>query len=464
MSRLAWLRGSLSLGMGEGCEQTRASERHHRVRLSMLANLASKGTGLFVLILGVSQTIGYLGAERFGAWMTLASLTALLAFLDLGIANALVNRVAAASVRTRAELGQAISGGLGLLALIGLAISLVLSGVALLLPWDALIKVADPAITSEVRQAAVLMAWLFGFSLLSTGFQRVFFGLQATHLPYLLSTLTNLLVLVLLWQATQHQAGIVELLLVTFGVQVLMPLLLLLWLVSERLLLPLRQWWPAIVDSRHALLQTGMIFLVLQIGSMLFFGLDSLILSSSQGAAATSEYAVVQRLFMFIMIPLMTFNAPYWGAYAEAAARGDHEFVRRTLRRNLGLTLLASALGALMLVLTGHWAIATWTHGVVQTSTLVLLLFGLLTIADTSGNALAMFLNGSGIMKPQLGSVIILCAIALPAKFMLVDNYGVAGIVGASLVSYVLSVHVYYGIFLRRRLFAGVLASRKSSS
>ena len=464
MSRPDWLRGSLSAYGDEGGEQARTSERHHRVRLSMLANLASKGTGLFVLILGVSQTIGYLGAERFGAWMTLASLTALLAFLDLGIANALVNRVATASVRTRAELRDVISGGLGLLALIGLGVSFVLSGVALLLPWDVLIKVSDPAITGEVRQAAVLMAWLFGFSLLSTGFQRVFFGLQATHLPYLLSTLTNILVLTLLWYATQHRAGIIELLLVTFGVQVLMPLMLLFWLFSERLLLPLRQWWSVIVDSRHALLETGMIFLALQIGSMLFFGLDSLILSSSQGAAATSEYAIVQRLFMFILIPLMTFNAPYWGAYAEAVARGDHEFVRRTLRRNISLTLLASALGALALVLSGDWVIATWTHGVVHTSLLILVLFGLLTIADTSGNALAMFLNGSGIMKPQLGSVIILCAIALPAKFALVERYGVAGIVGASFVSYVLSVHVYYGVFLRRRLFAGVASSRKSSS
>lgn len=461
----AWqrLQDSFSLTFDEGSETTRAEERHYRVRLSMLANLASKGSGLLVLILGVSQTIGYLGAERFGAWMTLASLSALLAFLDLGIANALVNRVAAASVQGREALRQVISGGLGFLAVIGLLISLALHGLALVLPWDQLVKVSDPAITAEVRTAAVLMAWLFGFSMLSTGFQRIFFGLQATHLPYLLSAVTNVLVLALLWHMTHLHAGITVLLLVTFGLQVLMPLLLLLWLLKAHLLLPLGQWWGAIGEARRTLLHTGLIFLVLQIGSMLFFGLDSLILSSHQGAAAASEYAVAQRLFMFIAIPLMTFNAPYWGAYAEAIARGDQAFVQRTLRRNLTLTLLVSASCALVAVAVGGWAINTWTHGVIQTSVLVLVLFGLLTVIDTTGNALAMFLNGSGIMKPQLGSVLILCAIALPAKFALVDNFGVAGIVFASVVSYVLSVHVYYGIFLRRRLFADVLASRKSS-
>lgn len=460
----AWrrLQGSFSLASDEGNEAEREAERHYRVRLSMLTNLASKGSGLLVLILGVSQTIGYLGAERFGAWMTLASLSALLAFLDLGIANALVNRVAAATVQGRAALREVISGGLGFLALVGLAVALGLHGLALVLPWQDLVKVSDPAITAEVRQAAVLMAWLFGFSMLSTGFQRVFFGLQATHLPYLLSLLTNLVVLALLWHMTHLHAGISTLLLTTFGLQVLTPLLLLLWLLRAHLLLPLAQWRRAIAQARHSLLHTGLIFFVLQIGSMLFFGLDNFILSSHQGAAAASEYAVVQRLFMFISIPLMTFNAPYWGAYAEAIARGDHDFVRRTLRRNLLLTLLVSGTCATAMAIAGDWVISTWTHGVIETSLQVLGLFALLTVIDTTGNALAMFLNGSGIMKPQLGSVLILCAIALPAKFALVDNFGVAGIVFASVVSYVLSVHVYYGIFLRRRLFADA-ASRKSS-
>ncbi|MEL0028439.1 MAG: MATE family efflux transporter, partial [Perlucidibaca sp.] len=372
--------------------------------------------------------------------------------------NALVNRVAEASVRGREALAEVISGGLGLLAVIGLVVSLCLHALALILPWDTLVKVSDPAITTEVRQAAIIMAWLFGFSMLSTGFQRLFFGLQATHLPYLLSTLTNLAVLVLLWHLTRQQAGIGTLLLGTFGLQVLAPLLLLLWLLRARLLLPLPRWPAATGLARRILLHTGLIFLVLQVGSMLFFGLDSFILSSHQGAAATSEYSVAQRLFMFITIPLMTFNAPYWGAYAEAIARGDRDFVQRTLRRNLLLTLAAAAACALVMALAGHWIIATWTHGVITTSAGVLALFALLTVADSTGNALAMYLNGAGIMRPQLGSVLILCAIALPAKFLLVDKFGVAGIVGSSVVSYVLSVHVYYGVLWRRHSLAGAVA------
>ncbi len=55
----------------------------------------------------------------------------------------------------------------------------------------------------------------------------------------------------------------------------------------------------------------------------------------------------------------------------------------------------------------------------------------------------------------------ILCAIARSVKFMLVDKSGVAGIVGASVVSHVLTMHSF---FLRRYLFAGALASWKSFS
>lgn len=432
----------------------RAAYRHRRVRMAMFANLANKGSGFAVMVLGVSQTVGYLGPERFGAWMTLASFAALLSFLDFGVGNALINRVARISAsEDPVALREAITGGLGFLLGLGLIIAVVLQVLASVLPWDHLVKVADPAISHEVRLGAEIMAWLFGLSLFSNGCQRVYAGLQSSHIAYGLNVFTNVLVIGLLLLATHQRANIPTLLLVTYGVQVLLPLSLLLHLAQQHLLAPVRVWWRTTVDARQALLHTGLIFMVLQIGSLVFVGLDPLILASGPGAVAASEYAIVQRLFLFVMIPLMTFNAPYWGAYAEAHARGDQAFVRATLKRNLRLTLLAGACGVLIVGSLAPWLISIWTHGVLHTSTLVLVLYGLLVIADSSGNTLAMFLNGTGLIKPQLGSVFILCAIALPAKFYLVQKAGVAGIVGASLISYVIAVQVYYGIFLRRRLF-----------
>ena len=64
----------------------RAQERHRRVALTAgaaaLAKLLSVGTAL----ISVPLTLHYLGAERFGMWITISSLIAMLSFADFGIA------------------------------------------------------------------------------------------------------------------------------------------------------------------------------------------------------------------------------------------------------------------------------------------------------------------------------------------------------------------------------------------
>ena len=68
-----------------------------RVRMAFWATLTSvayRGLAMLLLVLGVRLTTAYLGTTRFGVWATFASMTAMLSLLDLGVGNALVNRIA----------------------------------------------------------------------------------------------------------------------------------------------------------------------------------------------------------------------------------------------------------------------------------------------------------------------------------------------------------------------------------
>lgn len=74
-------------------EQGRSDERYRLAALTITANIFSRGMAMLVMVLSVTLTIPYLGAERFGVWMTIASFAGMLSFLDLGVGNALTNRV-----------------------------------------------------------------------------------------------------------------------------------------------------------------------------------------------------------------------------------------------------------------------------------------------------------------------------------------------------------------------------------
>ena len=262
-------------------QEGRTQERYRRAAWSTVTNLLSKGLAMVVILLSVNWTISYLGAERFGIWMTIASFAGMLTFLDLGVGNALINHIAENAAQDKpVELEKSISGGLGFLGLIGIAVTALLFLLAAFLPWEAVIKVADPRLVYETRHAAMLFALLFGFSLFTSGVQRVFGGLQRAFEGHLVAAITSLLAITALWVAAQSKADVTVLLAATLGVQSLagVPLLLLLYLRKQ---ISIKGMIRSTGSEGRKLLRTGSLFLVLQIGTMIGWGADRLSKSST---------------------------------------------------------------------------------------------------------------------------------------------------------------------------------------
>ncbi|MEO8121555.1 MAG: oligosaccharide flippase family protein [Rhodoferax sp.] len=424
-------------------EEGRASERYRLAAWAILANVASKGTAMAVMVLSVSLTIPYLGTQRFGIWMTVASFAAMLSFLGLGVGNALTNHVAGrAAQRDPALLRQAISGGLGFLLMIGVAVGAGLYLLASALPWARLIKVDDAALLLEAQDAARLFAVLFGINLFTTGIQSVFAGLQRTFEVYLAATLGSLVSLGALFFAAQAQAGIPTLLAATLGIQSLSTLLLL-GLLLRRDLFSLNEIRLAVKQETSGLIRIGGLFFVLQVGTMIGWGADALIISSALGPAQVAIYSIAQRLFQFVTQPLAMVNMPLWGAYADAHAKGDLSFIRRTLRASMLLTLGGSLLGVGILFFSSEWVLHYWTHGNVLVPTPLIGLVALWTVLECCGAAFAMFLNGVQVVKQQVIVVAVFCVLVLPLKIVGIDRIGLIAIPLAAVAVYALT-HVYF--------------------
>src|SRR6516225_8522455 len=72
-------------------ELGRSMERYRRAALTAVASGAAKGMAVLTALITVPLTVGYLGMERYGLWMTISSVIAMLAFADLGLGNGLMN-------------------------------------------------------------------------------------------------------------------------------------------------------------------------------------------------------------------------------------------------------------------------------------------------------------------------------------------------------------------------------------
>ena len=435
-------------------ETGRSDERYRLVLWSIIANVFSKAVAMLVLLLSVSLTLPYLGAERFGVWMTIASFVGMLIFLDLGIGNALTNHVAhSASVADSDALARTISGGLGLVFLVGVLASFILFALATVLPWERLIKVQDPVIQSEIKEALFLFAALFGLNLFGNGVQRVFAGLQRSYEAHFASATGSIMSILTLLVAAADRADVATLLLATLGWQCAGSLTLL-FLLIKRGQLRLKGIGGAIHASKTPLLKTGGLFFLLQLGTMVGWGADSLIISNALGAAHVAAYSVTQRLFQLVSIPLSMINAPLWSAYANANSFSDKPFIRATLKRSILITGGSAMLGCVLLVAASQPLIEWWTKNTIAVPMSLVVVFAVWTLCESLGNALAMMLNGCGIVREQVIAVVALTVIALPTKLMLVNLFGIEAMIAGYIFLYCGVILVFYGIVFRRNLMA----------
>lgn len=438
-------------------EQHRAAERFRRAAWSAATNAVARALALLVILAGIRWTLPYLGPERLGIWMTIAGFVALLVFLDLGIANALTTRVATIAAKgSKSELSRSISGGLAYLALISLLAGGALYIASCILPWDILVKRNSPSSSQETRAAAQCFSLLYVAHLISTGIQKVFAGLQRSYEAHISIAVSSAFALLVLWFAARANASVPTLLLITLGIPTAGPLLLLAPLVRENLL-QVQGLASTIKHEARALSGTAPHFFLLQLGTTVAWGADTLIISSTVGAAAVAAYSVTQRLFQLVIQPIGIANAPLWGAYADANARGDTAYIRNTLISSMRWTLCAAVIVALALILSGQTIIQLWTASeAIHVSVSLIISWAAWAIMDCAGNAWSVFMSGNGLTKPQAAAAMLFCCTAIPLKIVLIQHFGVSGLVWGTVACYGICVFGLHATFYRSEIATSI--------
>lgn len=432
----------------------RVDERYRLAALAAMANLLYRGLGLLNLLLGISLTLPYLGAQRFGLWTTVASLASVLSFLDLGIGNAMVSAVAQQAARNdRPALAALIGRGLLLLAAVGLAIGLMLELSVGQVPLSRVFRELPPQNSVEALQTLRLFAVLFACNIPAQAVLKVYAGLQWSWRANSLMAAASLLSLVAIVLAAQRQADVPTLLAASFGVPALAPLALLAGLYRQQLL-GLHGLAEGFRASAARLCRQGALFFGLQLGMLAGWGSDALLVSARLSVAAVALLAVVQRLFDLVVQVLALVNAPLWAAYADALARQDHGFLRTTLRRSLLGTALAALAGASLLLIAHPLLLRWWLHEVPAIPAGFVIATAAWTVVLAVGNAWAMYMNGCSIVSPQLAVILPFSAAALGFKWLLLPQLGVTAVPLVTLGCYLLLTVVPYFTLFRRRLLA----------
>jgi O-antigen/teichoic acid export membrane protein len=418
-------------------EAARSRERHRRAILSSLASALARVVAIGALVISVPLTLTYLGTERYGMWMTISSLIAMLSFADLGMGSGLLNKIAHAHGKGDvAAIRRLVSSGFLMFGLIALLVLLVFAVVYPRLSWSSIFNVQGDLAKSEAGPTLAVFVGLFALNIPLGIVGRLQTGLQQSFKVSLWQCAGSLVALTSMMAVIYLKGGLPWLVGAALGAPTVAVMCnsMDFFFRARPDLCPRRSEISG-REMRH-LMHTGALFLVLQIVAAVAYGSDNVVIAHSLGASAVTEYAVPEKLFGLIAVGIGIALAPLWPAYGEALSCGDVRWVRSVFIRSLLVAIGSAAVISIILVLLAPKIITLWVGHVVNTPFLLLAGLGLWKIIEAGGNAMAMLLNGANVIRAQLFAGVLTGLSALALKVVLVDRIGVAGAVWASIIAF----------------------------
>ena len=430
----------------------RSTERYRRVVLTATGSLAARGVTALTMLVSVPLTVGYLGAERYGMWMTISSLITFFSFVDLGIGNGLVNSIAdARGGDDREKVAKAVSGSFFLL--LGIAL-LLLATAGIAAPTISLVQVfrvtSDLAV-SELGPSVSIFLVCFLLNLPLSVVEKVRMGYQEGFANSVWQVAGSVGGLLLVLLAIRLEAGLPWLVVGMAGAPVLA-------MAGNALhqFCYFRTWLRpryGLVDRATllSLARIGSQFLVIQLLTAVGLASDNLIIAQIEGPEEVTGYAVVQKLYSLALLPQFLV-APLWPAFGEALARQDYAWAQRALVRSVTLSVLLACLIAIPLLFTGRFIIASWAGTDLIPSPLLLGGFTCQMILGAYGGAMTAFLNSSQALRRQTCFYGLAAVTAILLKIALVTRWKTAGVAWGTVVAFGLFYAIPAGVLARRVL------------
>src|SRR4030067_189585 len=167
---------------------------------------------------------------------------------------------------------------------------------------------------------------------------------------------------------------------------------------------------------------------------------------------ANGGILLVVRYRLFILL-LELLLLPLLPAYSEAIARGDVAWVRSSLARSVGLSLLVAVPVSVPLVLWGGGIIRLWVGSGIAPSFILLSGLGMWAVMSTVWGAVVMFLNGANALRVQVASALLMGVGALVSKYLLARSIGLPGIIWGTIAAQSGFVVLPMAIYIPRLLF-----------
>jgi O-antigen/teichoic acid export membrane protein len=435
-------------------------ERYRRAGMAAFTSYIAKGLTMLIGFVSVPLTVHYLGAERYGVWLTISSLLLWVSMTDFGLAgNALVNVLSeAAGNDDRESARHYVASAFWALVAIALALGAVFMAVFHIIPWRAVFRVSDATSTQELEWTCALVMLFFLINLPLSLLNSVYNGHQDGFFVNIWWIVYGVVSLVGLIVVTRFHGGLSQLVVALSGVPVFVLL------ANAYYAFVCRYPWlaPTLSAVRwtcmRRLFKLGGKYMIMQLASLGIYQSQPMIITQILGPSKVVIFVVSYKVLALPLELAYMGTAPFMPAFGEAKARRDWNWIKVAYRN---ATFASVALGlplAAALALVAKPLILLWAGpSAVPDSYLILWLF----IYAALGVCLMMpghLLTGVERLEP-LAVSIILCSIGcMVLGVLFAPWWGLSGVVFAMAISKIVTFWPIQ-VFEVRRIFRSAEAA-----
>jgi len=174
------------------------------------------------------------------------------------------------------------------------------------------------------------------------------------------------------------------------------------------------------------------------VAAVVVFSSDNIIVSHYLGAAEVTPYSVTWRVVgLGAVLQALVFPA-LWPAYAEAQARGDIAWIRRTFALMMRTTIALNVAWAMFLIGFGRAVIRLWAGPAAVPQLSLLLLMALWSVIAGFMTAQSCLLGALNRTRVQAVASVLAAVVNVALSIVLVVRVGSVGVILGTILSYLL--------------------------
>ncbi len=418
-------------------------ERTIRAKKNIAASFMIRVLSLLIGFILIPLTIRYVNPLQYGIWLTLGSIINWFNFFDIGLGSGLKNKIAEVnSLDNRSEAKIYVSTTYAILIIISLLLFAIFYCANSYLNWASILNIRDNNV--NVNTIALVV---FGGFCLQFVFQIINIVLTACHEVSKVSLISfwgQLLTLVVIYILTKCTTGSLLYLIITLtGAPILLQLIASLWYYKNKYSYLAPNF--SSIQLKHAinLLSLGGSFLVIQIGGLILFQTDNIIVVKIFGPQVVTNYNIAYKLFSTVTMLFTIIMMPFWAAFTEAYAKNDYKWIENTFKKMYKYWIILVVVSALLLIIS-PFVYKIWLNKTVSPPLFSLSCAMALYVIGYCWLMIHCFLlNGIGKIRLQLYLYIISTIINIPIAIVLAKWFGVSGITYSNIF-----VFIYMGVIL----------------